>query len=559
MDPILKYKAYHKNEVNINIHKICVPILLATAYALLPTINFYINLFYTVNYLLFDVFSKKSVYSAVYLQAIYGSGLLMNEIFSNNQLYIIHGLSWILQILGHKVYEKNTPAFLDNLYDSLLFAPYVVFLETFFPDSIQYTSNSISTIIQKTNGDDLPAILYFAGLFQKADIQYKNLKEGYNHIFVNLRFIQNSDFSEELTKIANEIDNIECVVGYSFGGAIAKQFKEIYYRKTGKDIHSILISPGGFLSNTLFEKFVRFISPYFYCFYKNDKWYMISQYPLYQNTVKETDTDIFILSKEDTVHFPQVNGKKIIFQNLSHTSIINYINKQKILDQIIESKYDITDIKIKDVSSNISKLIFGGHFYPYHIGLWTGVSTYYSYIYLYNQFPVSYFISGFLFASTVWTLTEYIFHRYLLHNLFYLHHKKHHDYPNKKSIIHTPMTLVVLNWFLYVGIIQNILPIPFQTSYYIFFPLNYLAFEYTHLLSHSYVGSNNIIINAKHFHRQHHFTPDTNYSFVTPFWDYLFGTLHEDYSLTIAEIIFGVLPFYSFYIHGNNNEKSKVQ
>ena len=63
MDPILKYKAYHKNEVNINIHKICVPILLATAYALLPTTNFYINLFYTVNYLLFDVFSKK-----VYIQ-----------------------------------------------------------------------------------------------------------------------------------------------------------------------------------------------------------------------------------------------------------------------------------------------------------------------------------------------------------------------------------------------------------------------------------------------------------------------------------------------------------
>ena len=170
-------------------------------------------------------------------------------------------------------------------------------------------------------------------------------------------------------------------------------------------------------------------------------------------------------------------------------------------------------------------------------------------MFIYNKYHICDLMYGCVFACTVWSFTEYMFHRYLLHTIFYSHHNKHHDYPNKKSIIHTPMLLVVLNWFLYVSLFQNILSIPVQTSYYIFFPMNYLAFEYTHLLSHSYVGNNNIILNAKQYHRLHHFTPNTNYSFVTPFWDYLFGTLNPYYSVSFSELLLGVIPFFSFMIH----------
>jgi sterol desaturase/sphingolipid hydroxylase (fatty acid hydroxylase superfamily) len=111
------------------------------------------------------------------------------------------------------------------------------------------------------------------------------------------------------------------------------------------------------------------------------------------------------------------------------------------------------------------------------------------------------------------------------------------------------MLLVVLNWFIYLAVVQYVLSAPLQTSYYIFFPINYLAFEYTHLLSHSYVGNNNIILNAKQYHRQHHFTPEMNYSFVTPFWDYWLGTLHPEYDISFSELLLGFLPFYSFMIH----------
>ena len=83
----------------------------------------------------------------------------------------------------------------------------------------------------------------------------------------------------------------------------------------------------------------------------------------------------------------------------------------------------------------------------------------------------------------------------------------------------------------------------------IFLPLYYLSFEITHLLSHSYKRQNNIMLNAKYYHKLHHMEENTNYSFVMPFWDYLFGTLSPNYKISFRELLFGFIPFYSFYIH----------
>jgi hypothetical protein len=242
-------------------------------------------------------------------------------------------MSWILQILGHQLFEKNTPAFMDNLYDSFLFAPYFVFLEIFYSNAFNETPSY--TIIQN-EFTCRPTILYFAGLFQKADKEYKKIAEQlyeHNHIFINVHFKQNDVFSSILENMINELPNtnIDCIVGYSFGGSLAKQMKDIYYKKTGKDIPAILISPGGFLSDTLFEKTIRYISPVCYWLYQTDKWYMITQYPLYQNTVKESDTDVFIVSTNDTVHFPKIGKNQLTVENISHSNIRMYVEKQKIM------------------------------------------------------------------------------------------------------------------------------------------------------------------------------------------------------------------------------------
>ena len=155
---------------------------------------------------------------------------------------------------------------------------------------------------------------------------------------------------------------------------------------------------------------------------------------------------------------------------------------------------------------------------------------------------------GFLFASSSWSFTEYIFHRFLLHIILYRHHKKHHIYPNKLSIINTPMTMVIINCIFYFYIFKLFVNPPIIMSYYIFIGFNYLSFEIIHMLSHRYKGDSNIILNAKYYHKLHHIDENVNYSFVTLFWDYMFGTLSSKYTVSFTELLFGFIPFYSFFI-----------
>ena len=549
INPLLKYKAYHQDNTNIVIHQFCVPLLLLSFYSTVPIyFAFVVNTFYSVNYLLFDVFSAKSIHSVYYLQSLFVLHFAFRQTLSVQTNIIIHIASWLLQIVGHKWFENNTPAFLDNLYDSFLFAPYFTFLETFYP--LSFEPKDKYTIIKNDYDRKKKSIIYFAGLFQKAQVEYKNISNdlsSFNHIYINTNFVNNDIYRDTLIKIIDELGeiDIECVVGFSFGGSLTLQFKQLF----NKDIKTILISPAGFQSNTFVENSIRKVSRVLYSLYCNDKWYMIQKYPTYQNTNTLSNTDYTIISTSDTIHNPITHTNNITFKHASHLDMIKIIGKQKIISQMVSNNYELANVKTKPLTSNLNKLLFGGHFYPYHITFWLCVSGYNLYSFIQNEYSYLELLYGFLFASSIWSFTEYIFHRFLLHNILYTHHKKHHIYPNKLSIINTPMSMVIMNWILYFYIFKLFVNPHIIVSYYIFFPLNYLSFEITHLLSHSYKGSSNIIINAKHYHKLHHIDENVNYSFVTPFWDYMFGTLSSKYIVGFAELLFGFIPFYSFVIH----------
>ena len=553
INPLLKYKAYHQDNTNVIIHQLCVPLLLISFYSTVPIyLAFLINIFYSANYLLFDVFSKKSIHSVYYLQLLFLIHFAFRQTLSVQSNIFIHIASWVLQIIGHKYFENNTPAFLDNLYDSFLFAPYFTFLETFYPSSFELKDKY--TIIKNEYDKTKKSIIYFAGLFQKPQLEYKDIVinlSTYNHIYINTNFTNNDTYKDTLVKIIDELGelDIECIVGFSFGGSLALQFKKIYFDKYIKDIKSILISPAGFQSNTFIENSIRTIGRVFYSLYCNEKWYMIQNYPTYQNTNTLNDTDYIIVSTSDTIHNPtsiKTHINNINLKYASHLSMIQIIQKQNILSQIIKSDYDITNVTIKPLTSIMNKLLFGGHFYPYHLTFWILYTIYaiYTYIFMYNTMEI---LFGFCFISSLWSFTEYMFHRYLLHNIFYKQHKKHHIFPNKLSIINTPMSIVLLNTLLYICLFYN-----FKYClhmFQMFIGLNYLSFEIIHLLSHSYKGSNKIILNAKHYHKLHHIDENVNYSFITPFWDYIFGTLSSNYTVSFTELLFGFIPFYSFFIH----------
>lgn len=556
-NPLIKYKSYHQNHTNVLIHQVGVPLLLATAYATMPiAVSLPLNLLYSVTYLLFDVMSTKSIQSVGYVQAIY----LLHFVFRYLSVYenaAIHALCWIAQIIGHRVFEGNSPAFLENLTESFLFAPYLTFLETFYPSAFDLKP---PYSIVKMDGYDASkkSVLYFAGLFQKASVEYATIAKDlsqFNHVFIDIQCKNGQILKKLVGEIINELKDIqiECIVGFSLGGSLALQYKELYRQLTGEDVKCVLVAPAGFANRSWTERSIQWISSRLYALYKNDKWYMLSQYPTYQNTQALTDTDYLIVSKDDSVH-GLVKGNEqhkqlLVYKSASHFNMISVVRKQKILSQLIENQYDLSKVVQKPLSSLFNKLLFGGHFMPVHMSVWLSVASYNLYSLVTNNSEATHVVSGFLIASFVFSLFEYVAHRLFLHNWFHSHHKKHHTYPNKLSIIHVPMSIIVINGLLsYVGFTAFVHP-TILSCIYLVGPLFYLAFEFTHLLSHGYTGSNQIILNAKYFHKLHHVTDSCNFGFVTPFWDYVFGTLSPQFKLTGAEVALGWIPFWSFLLH----------
>ena len=571
-NPLVKYKASHQNKINITIHKIAVPILFATAYASIPHIyiTIPIHLFYSAHYLLYDLFSQKSIKIFTFLQIVYLFHFLFRQYVTPKYLFVIHFISWAAQFVGHYL-ENSQPAFINNLYDTLLFAPYFVFSEI-----LQLSGppcKTTHTIIYDTYTPSKKSILYFAGVFQRSESSLFYLDSeppdlNHNHIFITCRFLDQDNFQnvlqenvlQDLFAIDSEIDRkIEYIVGYSFGGALAMQMKSVLSAKLAVD-HGlnptipkcILISPGGFYSNTWVERMIRIATGILYSCYRNDKWYVLQQYPHYQNTNHVDETDYYICSRSDWIHnykYPNSYANHmILYDNEGHWGILHAVKQEQIIRQLMDGG-GTNPVKIRN--RQWKHILFGSHFHL-QIKLWATVS-FYHFCEFCKMHPENFavkLIAGCITAFSIGSFAEYVFHRWVLHAYFQKHHNRHHALPNKMSIIHTPAVLMVSFigvWYggLYVSIHRETLALMF-----IFGPLYYLIFEWTHYLSHIYRGRNHIIMNVKLYHKIHHIDPNTNYSFTTPLWDYLFGTLSPKYQqMEWMDLVLGIIPFWTFAIH----------
>ena len=154
------YARFHKNLFNKITHFICIPLLAFSAFVMLDYIpltfdtNRYIN--YTnsnkTEYDYKDCYGMLKPSSILYLlyfiyylfltpfygliaNAFYFCILLSSQVFycQVDYAYIyaigIHILSWVVQLLGHKLCEGNKPAFLTGLIDSFMVAPLFVVID----------------------------------------------------------------------------------------------------------------------------------------------------------------------------------------------------------------------------------------------------------------------------------------------------------------------------------------------------------------------------------------------------------------------------------------------
>lgn len=68
-------------------------------------------------YFIFNFIQISSYYFYLYVENVWQYAITL------------HVSSWIWQILGHIIFEKNRPAFKDNLVQSFLMAPLFVLIE----------------------------------------------------------------------------------------------------------------------------------------------------------------------------------------------------------------------------------------------------------------------------------------------------------------------------------------------------------------------------------------------------------------------------------------------
>lgn len=142
------------------------------------------------------------------------------------------------------------------------------------------------------------------------------------------------------------------------------------------------------------------------------------------------------------------------------------------------------------------------------------------------------FVSGFL----VFTLVEYLIHRYTFHmetdtkekeRLQYILHGAHHDFPKDKTRLAMPpivsIALATGFFFLYRLLLGEI-GIPFTAG----FVAGYASYLCVHYSVHAFPPPKNILRHLWIHHALHHYQqPDAAYGVSSPLWDVIFRTLPE--------------------------------
>ena len=134
----------------------------------------------------------------------------------------------------------------------------------------------------------------------------------------------------------------------------------------------------------------------------------------------------------------------------------------------------------------------------------------------------------------VWTLTEYVLHRFIFHwelpgelgkKIHFIFHGVHHDYPSdSKRLVMVPtvsIPLAVLFYFMFYEILGEVNVAPF----FIGFLAGYLFYDMSHYAVHHFNLKSKFWLELKNHHMIHHYKDDHNgFGVSSKFWDLIFRT-----------------------------------
>ena len=138
----------------------------------------------------------------------------------------------------------------------------------------------------------------------------------------------------------------------------------------------------------------------------------------------------------------------------------------------------------------------------------------------------------------VWTLTEYVLHRYIFHwykdtawgrRVHFLLHGVHHDFPNDADRLVMPLlTSVPLAVIFYTLFYFAFGGMRYAEPFFAGFAIGYLAYDGTHYAVHHFKQTSRIGKLIKRHHMLHHHADhDGGFGVSSPIWDYVFGTMPQ--------------------------------
>ena len=145
-------------------------------------------------------------------------------------------------------------------------------------------------------------------------------------------------------------------------------------------------------------------------------------------------------------------------------------------------------------------------------------------------------IGLFLGGLFVWTLTEYLLHRFVFHyepktnmgkRLHFLAHGVHHDYPNDSLRLVMPPVISLPLAALFYALFYALLGWTMLPPFFAGFIVGYLFYDMIHYATHhAPMKVTSVGLWVKQHHMRHHYQTDNLYYGVsTPLWDYVFGTM----------------------------------
>src|SRR6185295_17308904 len=159
------------------------------------------------------------------------------------------------------------------------------------------------------------------------------------------------------------------------------------------------------------------------------------------------------------------------------------------------------------------------------------------------QAPAGTVLLAYAAGFSIWTLSEYLLHRFVFHyeptqpwlqRVWYLIHGVHHEQPQCKTRLVMPPILSIPLAFLFYGLfallVSGLLGLPRLTGpSFAGFLTGYLCYDMLHYAEHHLSMQWGFLKYIKLYHLRHHYkNPNHGFGVSSPVWDVVFRTKPKD-------------------------------